>query len=103
MAHDLSHLLTPAEAQRLLGRRLKALRLHLGWKRTTLADRSGVSTRSIQRFEDTGEVSLKSLLRLAHALDRLHELADLLVPPAAETMAELQERATRPAPKRGRI
>ncbi len=103
MLDDIAPLLTPPETQRRMGQRLKAIRLDAGWKRTTLAERSGVSSRSIQRFETDGEVSLKSLLRLAHALGRLHEFAALLAPPPAGTMAELERRATRPAPKRGRI
>lgn len=103
MPGDLDLLLTPLETQVRLGRRLKAIRLDAGWKRTTLAERSGVSNRSIQRFESSGEVSLKSLLRLAHALGRLHEFTAILAPPPAETMAELERRANRPAPKRGHI
>jgi HTH-type transcriptional regulator/antitoxin HipB len=96
------HLLSPVEVQRLLGQRLKELRLRAGFKRTTLAERSGVSSRSLQRFEDTGEVSLKNLLRLAHALGRLMELAELLEPPGARSMAELEARE-KPTPRRGRI
>lgn len=103
MPHDIPHLLLPAEVQRLLAERLKALRLAVGYKRSTLAERSGVSARSLQRFEDTGEISLKSLVRLSHALGHLHEFAALLEPPAVRSLAELEAQATRPAPKRGRI
>ena len=103
MTDFLPHLLPAPEVQRLLGRRLKALRLGVGFKRTTLAERSGVSARSLQRFEDSGEISLKGLLRLAHALGRLGEFADLLEPPPAGSLREFEARATRPKPKRGRI
>lgn len=103
MTKAIPQLLSPLEVQRRLGQRLKELRLQAGFKRTTLAARSGVSSRSLQRFEDTGEVSLKNLLRLAHALGRLTELAELLEPPAARSMAELEARDEKPTPRRGRI
>lgn len=79
------------------------LRLGANLKRTTLARRSGVSARSLQRFEDTGEVSLRSLLRLVHALGRLPEFEHLLRPADATTMAELEDRESKPARRRGRI
>jgi HTH-type transcriptional regulator/antitoxin HipB len=100
---SIPHLMSSGEVQQLLGRRLKELRLQAGFKRTTLAKRSGVSPRTLQRFEDIGEVSLKTLLRLAHALGRLAEFAELLHPPEATTLAELEARDNKPAPKRGRI
>ena len=103
MPNAIPNLLTVPEIQRLLGDRLKALRLQAGLKRTTLADRSGMSARTLQRFEDTSEVSLKNLLRLAHALGRLPEFGELLEPPAARTLAELDAKATRSTPRRGRI
>jgi DNA-binding XRE family transcriptional regulator len=86
MPNAIPNLLTMPEIQRLLGERLKALRLDAGLKRTTLARRSGVSARTLQRFEDTSEVSLKNLLRLVHALGRLAEFGALLELPAARTL-----------------
>jgi len=38
-----------------------------------LAKRSGVSLGSIKRFELTGQISLESLLKLAHVLNRLND------------------------------
>jgi len=103
MPKTIPHLQSPAEAQQLLGRRLKQLRLQIGFKRATLAARSGVSARSLQRFEDTGEVSLRNLLLLAHALGRLSEFVELLELPAAKSLAELEARDSKPPPRRGRI
>lgn len=96
-------LLLPADAARLLADQAKALRLLRGWKRTTLAERSGVSAASLKRFETTGQVSLESLLKLAHALGRLPGFAEPLRPPAARSIAELESRCSRPLPKRGRL
>lgn len=42
-----------------------------------LATRSGVSYASIRRFENTGEISLTSLLKIARVLDCLDDFKDL--------------------------
>ena len=42
-----------------------------------LAARSGVSLGSLKRFEQSGEISLQSLTKIAIALDVEHELEDL--------------------------
>jgi transcriptional regulator with XRE-family HTH domain len=68
----------------------KALRLARGWKQITLAERSGVSLASLRRFEDSGKVSLQSLLNLAFALNRLEDFEALLQPPPASSIAELK-------------
>ncbi len=87
----------------LLGQRLKELRLLANLRRTTLAARSGVSLSSLQRCEDSGEASLKNLLRLAHALGRLPEFERLLQPPDAATLEELEDQTNRSSRRRGRI
>ena len=96
-------LLTPVETQRLLANRFKSLRLTAGFKRSTIAKRSGVTESSLKRFEETGEISLKNLLLLSHAVDRLQEFGDLFQPPEATSLAELKASASRNIPKRGRI
>ena len=64
----------------------------LGLKQTTLAARAGVALPTLRRFEQTGEVSLKYLMRICHALGRLDEFEKILRPPPAATMAELESR-----------
>ena len=103
MLTSIPALLTPPETEQLLAERFKTLRLQAGYKRTTLAARAGVSLASLKRFETTGQVSLKNLLRLAHALGRLPEFADLFAPPEARSLAELREMNRQKTPKRGRI
>ena len=61
---------TPEQVSRKLAARIKALRLAKGWKQVTLGERSGVSLASLRRFEESGRVSLHSLLDLAFALNR---------------------------------
>ncbi len=45
-----------------------------------MADRSGLSLGSLKRFENTGKISLDSLLRLMHLLGRLNEFDNLMLP-----------------------
>ncbi len=94
---------TPEQVSRKLAARVKALRLAKGWKQTTLAERSGVSLASLRRFEESGRVSLQSLLDLAFTLNRLDDFDALLQPPRAASLAELEAAEKRPARKRGRI
>lgn len=93
---------TPVETQRLLADRMRQLRLLAGWKQSTLAERSGVSLPTVRRFERTGQTTVENLLKLCHALGRLDEFEQLLRPPAAQSLAELEARATQPSCKRGR-
>jgi len=68
----------PHDIQKSLAADAKRIRLQVKqWKRSTLAERSGVPESSIKRFENTGEVSLKSFLKIMFCLDmldRFHEL-----------------------------
>ncbi len=96
----LEQVLPEAGAVRL-GAKVKALRLSAGWKRTTLAERAGVSEASLKRFEQTGQASLELVLRVALSLGRLAEFDGLLEPPPARSIDELERRLARPLPKRG--
>src|SRR3954463_3463701 len=100
---DRFSLATPEQVSTKLAARVKALRLAKGWKQITLAERSGVSLASLRRFEESGRVSLQSLLDLAFALNRLDDFDALLQPPRAASLAELEVAEKRPARKRGRI
>lgn len=94
-------LMTPASAQQMIAERVRAARVALGWKQSTLAARAGVALPTLRRFEQTGEVSLKRLLRICHALGRLGEFENILRPAVAATLAELEKRSIRPQRKRG--
>lgn len=91
-----------AEVLRHLADRVRALRLDLGWRQQTLADRSGVPLATLRRFERTGQVSLKGLLLIAHALGRLDELGRLFQAAPARSIDELAKLAETKRPKRGR-
>ena len=94
---------TPEQVRSTLAERLRALRLARGWKQATLAERSGVSLASLRRFEESGRVSLESLLDLAFVLNRLDDFDALFQAPRASSLAELEAGEERPARKRGRI
>lgn len=64
---------TPYEIGKDLAKRHKALRKQLKLSQSDMAERSGVSLGSLKRFEATGQISLESLLKLAHLLDRLED------------------------------
>ena len=93
----------PADMARALAERAKALRLMRGWKQITLAERAGVTTASYRRFETSGKASLELVLKVANALARLEEFDQLFQPPPARSIDELEQRAAKPARKRGRL
>lgn len=56
-----------------LALRHKTLRKQIRLSQSQMAARSGVSLGSIKRFELSGQISLESLLKLAHILNRLND------------------------------
>lgn len=102
MANSPLQLYSPDEIAQQLAQRLRAERLYRDWKQQTLAERSGVSLPTVRRYERTGNTSVENLLKLCHALGRLDEFADLLKPPAALSMADLEVRSAAAVPKRKR-
>jgi len=93
---------TPEEIAEALAIRLKQLRLSNKWKRSTLAERSGVSESSLRRFESTGKVSLNNFLKLVFALGRLDEMDKILLPETAQSIKDL-EKMEKKIPKRGSV
>ncbi|MDP2384727.1 MAG: helix-turn-helix transcriptional regulator [Bacteroidota bacterium] len=70
----------PADYLQELAQRLRNVRKELGLSQAELADRSGVSLGSLKRFELSGQISLESLLKLMHVLDRLRDFDEVLKP-----------------------
>ena len=102
MAKPAIQLYVPDEIARQLADRVRTERLRRGWKQETLAERSGVSLPTVRRYEQTGRTSVENLLKLCYALGRLDEFADLLKPPPASSIEELEARSTASASKRKR-
>lgn len=70
----------PRDIQLDLAQRHKRLRKQLGLTQAELAERSGVSLGSLKRFETQGQISLESILKLAHILDRLSDFQEVFKP-----------------------
>jgi len=93
---------TTVEVAQTLAERVKELRLRKKWKRSTLAERSGVSVGSLRRFEQTNKISLESFLKLLSAFGRLNEMDELLQPSTINSIDDLETRK-HPLPQRGSI
>ena len=60
-----------------IAQRVKQRRLEKGWTQKMLAAKAGLSLPSYRRFESSGEVSVRSLVMLAFALDMTDEFETL--------------------------
>lgn len=60
---------TPEEITKIVAENTKKLRKRLKISRQKLSEMTGVSYGSIKRFEETGNISLLSLTKLAMVLD----------------------------------
>ena len=69
---------TPREIGLEIAHNLKKTRKRRKLSQTELAARSGVSYGSLKRFEQTGEISLQSLLKIAVVLNEATPFSDLL-------------------------
>ncbi len=78
-------LLVPQDVMHMYAKRVRALRIQFGITQKELAYRVGVAEGTIKRFEQTGEIQLRSLLAIALVLGRLDEFADMLKLPDVPT------------------
>lgn len=69
--------LTEQSAVAELVKRVKLRRKELGISQRVLAQRSGVSFGSVRRFEETGDISLSSLVKIGHAIGSLQDFNEL--------------------------
>lgn len=95
-------LCAPKEVATQLAARMMKLRLARDLKRVTLAERAGLSASTIKRFEQTGQITLDNLLKLAMTLGCLDQFAGIFAAPPATSLAELERRVAVPERKRGR-
>lgn len=82
--------------------RMKRNRLELNLSQNALAKKSGISLGSLKRFEQTGEISLKSMVMLALALDATHEFTQLFAGSQYQSINELLSKDKAKNAKRGR-
>ena len=77
----------------------KARRLTLNIPQADLARRAGVPLPTLKRFEQSGEVALATLLRIAGALDALDGFGALFPPVAGSGTPPGRQRARGPVGK----
>ena len=68
---------TPDSLMSGIAGRVRQRRLEKGWTQKMLAAKAGLSLPSYRRFESSGEISLRSLVMLAFALDMTDEFETL--------------------------
>jgi transcriptional regulator with XRE-family HTH domain len=71
---------TPMESILQIAQRARSQRLSQNLSRKTLAKISGVPEASIKRFEQTGQIALLSLLKIAYVLGCIESFDPLFAP-----------------------
>ena len=96
------NMMTPSEMQKVIASRVRALRLELNLSQQTLSEKSSVSYGSLKKFEQTGQISLESLLKLAVILGCMDDFKALFVRKSTEKALSLDELIDDGKRKRGR-
>ena len=76
---DLIFKKTPIEINQLIARQIRFIRKEKKFSQEELSKRSGVSLGSVKRFEQTGEISLISLSKIAIVLGVSEQLETLFI------------------------
>jgi transcriptional regulator with XRE-family HTH domain len=84
-------ILTPQEIQSKIAHAARSKRLALNLSQQTLAKKSAVSYAVLKKFEQTGQISLQSLLKLALALGSIDDFNALFLPNKPELALSLDE------------
>ena len=84
-------MMTPHEVAAYIAGQAQAKRLALNFSQRTLSERSGVSLGVLKKFEQTGKISLESLLKIALALNALPSFQDVFKPMAPEQFSTLDQ------------
>lgn len=76
---------TPVEINLLIAQRIRRIRKRRKLSQAALSEKSGVSFGSVKRFEQSGEISMLSLTKIAVALHCEDQLIRLFeeIPPAS--------------------
>ena len=96
------NMIAPSEMQKRVASRARDLRLELNLSQQTLSEKSGVSYGSLKKFEQTGQISLESLLKLAVILGCMDDFSTLFLQRSAEKALSLDELIDDGKRKRGR-
>lgn len=96
------NLMTTQEMQKMIALQLRNLRLEQNLSQKTLSSMSGVSYGSLKKFEQTGQISLDSLLKLAVVLGRMDDFKMLFAELPSVEASSLDELIEDGKRKRGR-
>ena len=80
---------TPQEVTIKLARKIKAIRKRKGYTQKKLAERSNVRYASLRKFEEKGEISLISLVKILMELDLIQEFNSLFDTPVYRSIDEV--------------
>ena len=90
MQKDMNYsLVSPDDAARSIGKRLRDHRLAMNQSQRTVAARAGVSVPTIKRLEATGRGSIEHLLLVAWTLGLEQAFIDLIPKPAPRSIEEI--------------
>ena len=82
-------LFAPSDVAKTLAQRLKGIRKRKKITQHQLASRSNVSYASLCRFEQTGQISLESFIKLSMELGMIEEVRDLFTRPVYSSIEEV--------------
>ncbi len=92
---------SPFEIAKEIAKKAQDKRLKLNLGQRTLSEKSGVSYGTLKKFEQKGQISLESLLKIALALDELDTFEHLFAKSDDELPASLDELLDDTSRKRG--
>lgn len=93
---------TPDSLMQGIADRVRQRRLEKDWTQKALAAKSGVTLSSYRRFETTGEISLRSLIMIAFALDKTEDFETLFANRSYRNIDDILEAEQTRQRKRGR-
>lgn len=94
---------SPYEISREIAKKAKGLRLQLNLSQRTLSKMSGVSYGTLKKFEQKGQISLESLLKIALVLGEFDKFEQLFAKADDEYPTSLDELLVDRERKRGRL
>lgn len=97
-------LISPSKAQTVLASNIRERRLSLGLTQAGLSERSGVALATLRKFEQTGKISVESLLKLMVIVGGLEAMLEASAPTPEnfETIDDVLADTNKPKRKRGR-
>ena len=93
---------SPFEVAKEIAKKAQEKRLKLNISQQTLAEKSGVSYGTLKKFEQKGQISLESLLKIALALGKMDKFESIFAEEDDKLPESLDELLDSSSRKRGR-